>query len=51
MRLSRCIIGRFLLTVALWQVAARADMQPKSELILIDDIERLYRVYEVCGHE
>lgn len=49
MRLSGQIIGGFLVTLALWQAPARADTQPSSGLILIDDVERFYRVYEAAG--
>jgi Predicted Zn-dependent protease (DUF2268) len=48
MSLSGRIIGGVLLAVALWQVSARADTPPKSGLILIDDVERFYRVYDAA---
>jgi Predicted Zn-dependent protease (DUF2268) len=48
MSLSARIIGGVLLAVALWRVSAWADTPPKSGLILIDDVERFYRVYDAA---
>jgi hypothetical protein len=37
-----------LAVVAVWQISARADTPPKGGLILIDDVERFYRVYDAA---
>jgi hypothetical protein len=48
MKLSGSIVGGFLMGLALCQVVARAGTRPEGGLILIDDVERFYRVYDAA---